>query len=302
MLKMWLLRLHRWVTLVLAIPLATLIVTGLILSIEPIVVDSAVRPGSITTEMLGAALAKHDPDAKARTLMLRAYAGTVSIGGAQRGSGLVHVDLASQQRVESPGALASLFLSTRRVHEHLIDGFGWLVTTSTIALIGLIVIGVLMGWPQLRNTLSGWHKGTGWVLLPLLILSPLTGLCLAFGISFAPPLPQPAGPPIAMADAVRIVGANHDLSGLTWIRARGNALLARLDDGGEMKVFAVTRGGLQPTARNWPRLLHEGNFASLWPALINLLISLALTLLISTGLWIWARRKLRRRPVRVEAA
>ena len=299
MLKVWLLRLHRWVTLVLAIPLATLIVTGLILSVEPIVIDSAVRPGSITVDTLTGRASQ------TRSRLQGAHADAAILcrhrldrrRAARRR--LVHVDLVSGGRIEFAGR-AGLAVSIARaaLHEHLIAGFGWLVTASTIALLALIMIGVLMGWPQLRNTLSGWHKGTGWMLLPLLILSPLTGLCIAFGISLAPPLPQPAaGAPIAMADAVKIVGASHDLSGLTWIRSRGNTLLARLDDGGEMKVFAVTRDGLLPTARNWPRLLHEGNFASLWPALINLLISLALLLLISTGLWIWARRKLRRRAL-----
>jgi hypothetical protein len=301
MAKMWLLRIHRWVALALSIPLAVLIVTGLILSVEPIVIDTAARP--VSADQLNAVLAQHDPDGKARTLMLRSYAGTVSIGGAQRGDGLVNVDLASNQRVDSAGALPDFFLASRRLHEHLIEGFGWLVTTSTIAMLGLILLGTLMGWPKLRNTLSGWHKGAGWLLLPLLILSPLTGLLMAFGVSFAAPLPRPANAaPIPMVDAVRIVGASHDLASLSWIRSRGGVLLARLDDSGEMKLFAVTRDGLLPAARNWPRLIHEGNWAAIVPALLNLVTSLALLLLITTGVWIWARRQLRRRPARTSAA
>ncbi|NVN86698.1 MAG: PepSY domain-containing protein [Rhodopseudomonas sp.] len=302
--KMWLLRLHRWITLVLSIPLAVLIVTGLILSVEPILTGSGARPGVVTAERLDAVLAKHDPEAKARTLMVRAYAGTVSIGGAQRGDGLVHVDLASNERIESPGALAGLLFASRRLHEHLIAGFGWLVPVSTIAMLGLILIGILMGWPRLANSLSGWHKGTGWFVLPLLILSPLTGLLMTFGITFAAPPPRPAAgtAPIAMTEAIHIVGASYDLARVSWIRPRGGVTLARLDDGGEMRVFAVTRDGLLPTARNWPRLIHEGNWSAIVPAPLNVITSVAMLLLISTGLWMWARRKLRRRPARTSPA
>jgi uncharacterized iron-regulated membrane protein len=297
MLKMWLLKIHRWVALALSIPLAVLIVTGLILSFEPIVIDSAARP--VSADQLSAVLAKHDPDGKARTLMLRSYAGTVSIGGAQRGDGLVNVDLASNERVQSAGALPDFFLASRRLHEHFLEGLGWVVTVSSIAMLCLILLGTLMGWPKLRNTLSGWHKGAGWFLLPLLVLSPLTGLLMSFGVSFAPPPPRPAGAaPVALVDAVRMVGARHDLSGLSWIRSRGGVLLARLDDDGEMRVFAVTPDGLVPTARNWPRLIHEGNWAAFVPALLNVVTSLALALLITTGIWAWARRNLRRRKAR----
>lgn len=299
MFKAWLLRIHRWITLVFSIPLAVLIVTGLILSFEPILTAPA-APGVVTAEKIVAVLTKHDPERKARALMLRPYAGTVSIGGAQRSDGMVHVDLASNDRVASPGALAGVMLTSRILHEHLVAGLDWVVTASTIAMLALIVIGVLMGWPRLRQSLAGWHQGAGWILLPLLILSPLTGLLMALGVTFAAPLARPAagGPPIAMTDAVGLVAANHDLAGLSWIRPRGPIMLARLNDGGEMRTFAITREGLSPTDRNWPRLIHEGNWAATWPALLNAVTSAAFLLLISTGLWMWARRRLRARRSR----
>jgi uncharacterized iron-regulated membrane protein len=297
MFKNWLLRIHRWTTLLFAIPLAVLIVTGLILSFEPML---AGKPGTVTTDTLNAVLTKHDSDAKARSLVVRAYAGNVWIGGAQRGN-LVHVDLASNEKIATPGALAEMFTTSRRLHEAFLMELGWLVTASTFALLVLIALGVLMGWPRLRNTLAGWHKGTAWILLPLLIASPLTGLFLAYGMTFAAPLPQTraGGPPVSLQDAVRIVGAAHDLSNVVWIRPLGGTLRARVNDGGEMRVLTVTRDGLVPAARNWPRLIHEGNWGGNLSALINVVISAAFVLLMSTGLWLWARRKFRRRAPRL---
>lgn len=298
MLKNWLLRIHRWTTFVFAVPLAVLILTGLLLSFEPMLTG---KPGTVTAITLAAVLAKHDPEAKARSLVVRAHAGNVSIGGAQRAVA-THVDLASNERIASPGALADLLTTSRRLHETFLIDLGWLVSLSTFALLALIALGVLMGWPRLRNTLSGWHKGTGWLLLPLLIASPLTGLFLAFGVTFTAPLPRASGAAVPLAEAVRIVGQSHDLSNAVWIRPLGGTLRARINDGGEMRVFTVTREGLIATPRNWPRLLHEGNWGGTLSALINVVISAAFILLMTTGLWLWTRRKLRRRTPRAAAA
>ena len=71
--------------------------------------------------------------------------------------------------------------------------------------------------------------------------------------------------------------------------------MVRLNDRGEMRVFAVTSQGLVATSRNWPRLLHEGNWLGLTSALVNVLISVAFVGLLATGLLLWARRKFRRR-------
>lgn len=297
--KNLLLKLHRWITLVFALPLAVVIVTGLILSFEPAVISWSVEADSTTTENLTAALAKFDPDGKARGVFLRNYAGTASILSAQ---GPIHVDLATNSRIDNPGALATLFSTSRGLHEKLLLDLGWLVSASTIAMLVLSVLGILMGWPRLRNSLSGWHKGTAWILLPLVVLSPLTGLAIAFGVTFAgaPPAATTPAKPLPLIDAVRIVAGSHDLSAVSWIRPRGATALARIDVDGEMRVFTVTSDGMKPTPRNWPRAIHEGNWAGLLSALVNVVTSIALMILFATGLTVWARRRFRTRPARSE--
>ena len=295
MLNIWLLRLHRWITLTLAVPLAVLILTGLVLSFEPIA-QGGRGPAPVTPDALDSVLSKHDPNGAARSIVIRGYAGVVSIAGARRGDA-IHVDLARNEKVASPGVLADVFMVSRRLHETFLLDLGWLVTASTIALLVLISIGIAMGWPRLRNTLSGWHKGTGWFLLPLLILSPMTGLLLAFGLTFSGPPAAPAAGarPVPLREAVKLVASERDLASVNWIRPLGPRLAVRLNDGGEMRVFTVTDKGLVAGSRNWPRLLHEGNGFGVLSALINVLISLAFIGLMTTGLIIWARRKFRRR-------
>jgi len=293
MFRQWLLRLHRWIALILSIPFAVVIVTGLILSFEPVALGSGNK--FVTPATINAALAKHDPAGKQRSIAVRAYDGTLSIGGRNQAT---VVDLATNERVAAPGTLASLFGASRQLHEHFIYDLRWVVTASTIAMLVMILLGVLMGWPRIRNTVSGWHKGAGWFVLPLLILSPLTGLALAFGVTFAAPAAPVSGAPVAISDALRVVGAQYDLSRITWIRPLGGTLAARINDNGEMRVFAVTRDGLIPFARNWPRLLHEGNWSNVIAPALNVITSLALVILLVTGLWIWVRRQFRRRQPR----
>jgi len=185
----------------------------------------------------------------------------------------------------------------RGVHERLIFDLGWLVSASSAAMLVLALLGVLMGWPRLRNTLSGWHKGVAWVLLPLIVLSPLTGLFLAYGVTFtsAPQGGRGQGAPMAVKEAVATIGASRDLSSLVFVRPMGGRMAARIVEGGEYALYAVTPQGLLVQQRNWPRLWHEGNFAGGWSAAMNLVLSVAMLTLLVTGVWIWARRKLRKR-------
>jgi hypothetical protein len=103
------------------------------------------------------------------------------------------------------------------LHERLLFGLEPLLPISTAATLVLALLGALMGWPRLRNTLSGWRNGIA-SLLPLIVISPLTGLALTFNITFAGP--QPAGAPAPMLDAVRLVSAATDPSNILFIAPR----------------------------------------------------------------------------------
>lgn len=295
--KPWLLRLHRWAALIFALPLLVVLVTSLILSFEPIVVMSAIKPGTITAEKITAALTRHDPQGQARAVTYRSYDNTLTLG-AGRGGG-IRVDAATNEVKTAGSGLADLMLTSRRLHETLLLDATWLVIASTVAMLALSLLGVLMGWPRFANTLSGWHKGMAWGLLPLLILSPLTALFMAGGVTFTSPPPRPAqgsgqAATLKLADAVKIAGTRHDLSGLVWLRPQGGATRMRIVENGEYRVYTVTAEGTSQMPRNWPRLRHEGNFAGIVSALPNVLTALASLGLLGTGLWIWARRKLRK--------
>ena len=298
--KAVLLRLHRWIALAFSAPLLGIIATGLILSVEPLITARAVQPGALTMQSVESVLRRHDPQGAGRSIFVRPLEGRIMLGGIRHGEAL-EVDLRTGEVVvERGGTLSDFFGLARRIHEHLLLPGGWLVTASTVAMLVLVTLGPLMGWPRLRNTLAGWHRGLGWLPLPLLVVSPLTGLLLALGIGLSPMPPPQSGPPLALIDAVRILGADHDLAALGWIRPVGGGLVSRLHENGEMKTYAITRDGAAPQPRNWPRLIHEGTWGGIWLPLLNVAASAAMIGLLATGLILWTRRRLRR-PSRPDA-
>jgi uncharacterized iron-regulated membrane protein len=291
MIKPVLLKLHRWTTLVFALPLLALILTGTILSFEPMAQFASIRLHSLDPARVIELVKRHDPEGKARSLSINSAAQLITL----RGAGAPVIDLASGEPAASAAPLAGLFLWARVTHERLL-GQSWLVTASTIAMIVIMSIGVLMGLPRLRNTLSGWHKGVAWFALPLILASPLTGLCMALGLTFQSGAPVGGGGrPMPLIDAVQTVAKSHDLANVVSVAVRGGRTMARIYDGGELRAYAVTPAGTMPLPRNLPRLIHEGNWSATAGAPLNVLTSAALLTLLTTGLWIWARRTLRRR-------
>jgi uncharacterized iron-regulated membrane protein len=301
--KPYLLRLHRWLTLVFAIPLFVVIGTGLILSFEPIAQDLATKPGSLSAARLVSLLDEHDKAGKARGISVRAYEDRLVLQGVGQ-DGSLDLALSTGQIVNDDERTmpSDIFSAARGLHEHFVLDQRWVVTASSITMLGLVILGLLMGWPRLRNTVSGWHQATAWFLLPLVVLSPLTGIAIAYGVTFSSPAPQDraALPPIR--EAVEMLGRKTDLSGLIWLRTRGGRLLARVNEGGVFKVYQISRSQIAPASTNWPRALHEGNFAGLWSGLMVLVTSIALLGLLATGLTLYLRRLFRRRNPRVQTA
>jgi uncharacterized iron-regulated membrane protein len=288
-------RFHRWLTFIFAIPLAVVVGTGLVLSFEPAV--QLARPAQpITLQTIENLLSRHDPARAARAISIRTLDNTLIIGGAGPGGSIV-VDLRSGEAISEPQHLAQFFQTARRLHETLLLDLGWLVTASTIALLALAPLGLLLGWPKLRNTIGGWHRLAGWALLPLLVGSPLTGLALAFGISLAGPAAPSAGAPLPLRETLHLVAQRHDVAGLDFVRSMGGGtrLVRVLDETGTTVTYRATTAGLQPMPSNWPRILHEGSWGGVAGSLANLVAAIVLAGLLGTGIWLWARRRMKRR-------
>jgi uncharacterized iron-regulated membrane protein len=301
-LKAYALKFHRWITLLFAIPLIVVIVTGLILSFEPLA-QQAKLDAPLTKETVLGYLDEHDEGRKATGLSVRAYEQTLTIAGVGE-DGETEIDLRSGEVVEEDNGshLSDVFRTSRRLHDSLLMDMSWVVTWSTYAMLGIAALGLLMGLPKLRNTLGGWHNLAAWGVLPLVILSPLTGLAIVYGVTFLPAQSGPRPAQVPIRDAVEIIAKTQDLGSLTSLRQRGGRLIARIHTADGLVGFIVTKDGLQTPPRNWPRSIHEGNWSPTLAPVLNIIVSVVFVGLWVTGLIIWARRKIRLTRRKAEAA
>jgi hypothetical protein len=292
-----LLRIHRWIFVSFSIPLAVIILTGLILSFQPILQTAGIKPGSISLAQIEGYLAAHDPEGKARGLRIDHFEKTLAIQGGGAG-GSVEIDLRTNGEAKDESWISTSMSWARPVHEHFVFDLERItkvpiVLISTIGMLFGILFGVLMGLPRIRNTIAGWHKATAWVLLPLLVFSPLTGVFMALRMTFSEPIGRVSG--ASLRDAVRMIAEKHDLSGLQSIRSRGGWQMALVTQDGSRFTYIVAKEGLRPAPANWPRTFHQGDFLGIWGGVMNVVLSFAFILLLTTGVWIWSKRTFRRR-------
>lgn len=291
--KNLLLKLHRWTSLVFALPLLAIILTGFILSFEPIAQLSGITPQAVDAARVVELVKRYDPDGKARGIFINAAAQRLRF----QGPGAAQIDIASGEQIAPGMDLSDIFVWARFTHERLL-GQHWLVISSTVAMLVVMVIGIALGWPRLRNNLAGWHKGAAWFTLPVILLCPLTALGMALGLTFSGAAPAPQGRPLPLPDAVRVVAQSRDLASVISIVSRGGTTMARIYDGGELRLYALDASSLTPLPRNWPRLIHEGNGAVMFTSPLNVVVSLVLFTLLVTGVASWWKRRSRPRQRR----
>jgi uncharacterized iron-regulated membrane protein len=155
--KSLLLKLHRWTSLVFALPLFAIILTGFILAFEPIAQLDGITPQSVDPARVTDLIKRYDPDGKARGIFINAAAQRLRF----QGPGAAQIDLISGEQITPSTSLADIFVWARFTHERLL-GQHWLVISSTVAMLAVMILGIAMGLPRLRNNLAGWHKGAAW--------------------------------------------------------------------------------------------------------------------------------------------
>lgn len=116
--KPYLLRLHRWITLIFALPLLVVIGTGLILSIEPIAQDVATKAGSLPASRLIALLDEHDKEGKTRSITVRTYEDRLTLQGVGP-DGSLDLAISTGQIVDDDDRtmLSDIFRASRGLHD-----------------------------------------------------------------------------------------------------------------------------------------------------------------------------------------
>ncbi|MDD3444554.1 MAG: PepSY domain-containing protein [Zavarzinia sp.] len=285
--------LHRWLALALTPIFLLVIATGGILAFVPITEDLSqpVARASVDSVALLRTIDTVDPDGTATMVTVAPDGRTVTLTLAGTPKTFTVAD-ATPVAETAPAAPASDFFHTvENLHKNLAIGAGFLVQIAAYAMVLIVVIGPLLAWPRLANTLSGWHRAMGWFLLPLVLMLPLTGVLMSLGVGGAelPPLNGGRTTPVA---ALHTAASEIDLGNLVSARSfKGGRVLITMAS--EPGIYVASAASVTPMTEG-PGLvksLHEGTWGGMWSGLLNFVGSVALIALTVTGLLSWWRRR-----------
>ncbi|MBK1673080.1 nitric oxide synthase [Ectothiorhodospira shaposhnikovii] len=288
---------HRWLTLILLPLFALIIITGAILSFDPILDDLRSGPAAgapADAAALVRLLNQIDPGQRARSVVVE-EGGVVLLEFREQGrSQFMTFDMETGGLLERRGEKGGFFNTVKHLHKDLLLNAAIVVEIATYLMVLVIIVGPFLAWPRLRRTLMGWHTLGGWIALPLVLMIAVTGILMSLhiGTPRLPPL-HPDDRPMGMASAIEQAMVTGDLSGVRKVTRVKNAAAAvwGVDPAGEA-VHVMSRHGVirQDRFPGLVKALHEGTWAGAWSGLINLLASVILMGLMGTGLWSWARR------------
>jgi sulfite reductase (NADPH) flavoprotein alpha-component len=188
-------------------------------------------------------------------------AGTVVELRFGHGTTPTRIDIVSGAIVPDGGA-KNFFAVLHDLHEHLLLGAKPVVEYSAWAMVLLILAGPFLAWPRLSNTVTGWHAGIGWILLPLVLLPAGTIALRTLGIGH-PQLIEPtrSSPPVTWASAIARTAAADGLARIEAARRLpGGGVAVITGQGPDTRIWIVTGQGVTVTdaGRNWMKDLHDG--------------------------------------------
>lgn len=281
-----LLQVHRWLALCLT-PLFLLItLTGMILAFKPILADLSASPyeGRIEVSQLTNLLQQVSPEGEVRSIERSATTGQWIL------SGQGEYRLSDGARVGEVEAGSDAFFGwVKELHKDLLVDAGWVVEWATWAMLAIVIIGILLGWPRFRQSLLGWHHALGAWLFPLALLLPLTAVLMTLHVARPDLGLQRGTPPVSLQQGLEQAAREHDLSGLISARGfKGGSVL--IETGQEMLVVSGDQVTPIDLSANWPKMLHEGIWGGWISGVVNLLAGALISGLTLTGFISWLKR------------
>lgn len=191
--------LHRWLALLVALPVLTLAVTGILLAFAstwdrlqyPQVFNGGHVAKPLSLVSLVAALKVDDPSTRIAYLALPEATDRPVVAFVNRDSGFAKLFMhpGTGLVLQVPESQFSHWVE--RLHRAwLLPDWGrYLVAASSLILLGLSLVGLYLWWPMRKRTVQralqrrtalAWHNLVGVALAPLLVILALTGVTLTF--------------------------------------------------------------------------------------------------------------------------
>jgi sulfite reductase (NADPH) flavoprotein alpha-component len=298
-LKPTLFKLHRWIGIGLAPLFLLIVLSGAVLALKPIVQESAAAgTDTISADQVIGLLERIDPlgqDVVAISIDTAANLAEVR----SRDPGIEgRYDLTSGAVMDDDGSISfDLFEFAEHLHKELLVGADILIQIASYLMLLMVLTAPLLAWPRLRNNLMGWHRSVGWLLLPIVLMLPLTGVLMSLhvGMPELPRMSQP-GTSLSLVEALRSAQQEYGLDGLTNARRfRGGSVMLNTAGSDGERLLILTDDAVTPIdpKENLVKTLHEGTWGGPYSGTINLLGASALSLLILSGSISWLKRRRR---------
>ena len=287
-------KIHRYVALALSPIFLILLISGLVLSFKPILAPQLgghSEPAQLLVVKNLIEAQKSDVSAvqfsqDASRVYLTDPKGQMTVFDAHTGAALGEA-----------GMGAETYAWFKALHKNLLLDWGDLVEWATYLIVAVMVVGfALLLKPKLSKKLLDVHNAMAWLLLPLIVLLPVTAVLMTFKIG-APSFPAifEGVQVYPSAEVISQLEAHPELGQLQSIeRIKGRYQLITLKQAQHSQSYFIDEAQqwvavAQPMY--WPKMLHEGTWSdSPLGGWVNVLMSVVLMVLMLTGVYSWGRR------------
>lgn len=290
-------KLHRWIGLCLAPFFALILISGLFLTLKPMLAPTYSNEplGNQATQVFQAVQAAEQQGAVINSFALDKNGQHFWATGEQ--SALQSYSIDDAQFVAEGGFSTSVYNFMKKLHkEFFISGLITEIAAYAMALIMLVGL-VFMVRPTFRKNLISWHNAIGvfaWVFLAIL---PITGIMMTLHLG-APKTALQANAATSVSHIMQTLNEQNRLEQLVSIDKVKKNVVIRLAENGQIQTVQLDEAGVfQPVEMPtyWPKVLHEATWAGKNSAILNFILASGLLFLLFSGCYTWLKRRLRQK-------
>lgn len=289
-------KIHRYTALAISPFFLVLLLSGLVLSFKPILapqIGGHSEPAQLSA--LKTLLEAQQTVSEVSAVQFSPDASRVYLTNPQ--GQMAVFDAHTGANLGEAGMGAETYAWFKSLHKKLLWGWGDVVEWATYLIVAVMLVGfALLMKPKLSSKWLDVHNAVAWLLMPLLLLLPLTAVLMTFKIG-APSFKRvfADGQVYAATEVVAQLAAQPELGKLQSIeRIKGRYQLITVQQAQHSQSYVINEAkqwvAVAPLAY-WPKMLHEGTWSnSSLGGWVNVALSLLLTLLLFTGVYSWGRR------------
>lgn len=291
-------KLHRYIGLFLAPIFLTMLVSGLFLTLKPMLAPtySNAPLGEQATQAFYAVQAAEQNGAVIGSFAMDAD-GKRFWSAESRKAPLQSFSIDNGAFLGKGGVSVGLYKFMKELHEELfIDDF--ISQIAAYAMTIMLLVGLIfMVRPRFHKDLISWHNSLGvfvWVAWAML---PITAIMMSLHIG-VPKTKLNEEAQTSVSQIMHTLNEQNRLSQLISVDVMKKGNVIRLSNNGNIETIQLSQSGEMMAVDApiyWPKALHEGTWAGKTSAIINFILASGLLFFLFSGCYTWLKRRLRQK-------